>query len=1029
MQVLVLEILHTIWDSNNIHFLVETLEDVYEKPHQNFVRKLISNDNLTTRTVSQIVKILKIIGFEGRDQKIFQISNLNLYLPEQENNQISFSETFSEVNSNEFKLKRYSVDTITFTPIEVMDFLLEQDSSKYNFLKFSDSTEYWSDVTKYVLNLISKEKFLPYIHIVSKNSDTTSFIGKWKASIDSREKAQFLDLIHSLPIYYKNMIKCDLPESELVKNFIDQMIDGFVRNKLHVHLPQREIIIDKDEISNLTRKWFESLFINTTTPIIVKTSLFNLFSGIIKSWLNSATQPLLEKQFRTCFKLDPPEEGEKEWKIRFFLQSEKDLSLLIPAEKIWNYSSNTLEFLTEKFENPQERLLIDLAKASIFYPKIEDCFKSQFPIDIPLTKREAFLFLENTAPILETNDFSLLLPAWWKNPVEKIRLRANLSNEYNSTSDSLFKLNEFLKFEWEVAIGDSSLSIEEFERLSELKIPFVRLRGKWIRFDSNEVQDIIEKVKSNYNQITFGEALHLSLLEDLERNNSLDLEINDNGLFDSIKTKFGSSSTIVKIDTPVKFNGILRHYQIDGFSWINYLKDFGFGACLADDMGLGKTIQIIAFLQYEIEQSKNDLPSLLICPTSIVGNWFKEIKRFAPNLKAYIYHGSNRPNKTDFENIVRDYDLIITTYNLAQRDKNTLSTISWENLILDEAQNIKNPQAKQTRAIKNLVSVYRIALTGTPIENRLSEVWSIMDFLNPGYLGSLKEFNDKFVTTIEKDFNSTKREELARIIQPFILRRLKTDPSIIQDLPEKIENNIYCSLKEEQAILYEAIVKDLFNQLNEAEGIQRKGLVLATITKLKQICNHPAQFMHEKKLKLDGRSCKFERLEEMLQEILENNEKALIFTQYKELGTLLQKYLEKKLNCNLLFLSGDTPQKSRDEMVRNFQSNDGPKLFILSIKAGGVGLNLTAANHVFHIDRWWNPAVENQATDRAFRIGQEKNVIVHKFVCIGTLEESIDQLIEQKKELAGSIISTGDAWLTELSTEDLRNVLSLRAVL
>ncbi|MHA1157099.1 MAG: DEAD/DEAH box helicase, partial [Candidatus Heimdallarchaeota archaeon] len=415
----------------------------------------------------------------------------------------------------------------------------------------------------------------------------------------------------------------------------------------------------------------------------------------------------------------------------------------------------------------------------------------------------------------------------------------------------------------------------------------------------------------------------------------------------------------------------------------------------------------------------------------IVGNWLREINRFAPTLNALIYHGPERPNSEDFERILETYDIVITTYNLAQRDFSTLSTIEWYNIILDEAQNIKNPHAKQTRAIKKLESKYKIALTGTPIENRLSELWSIIDFLNPGYLSSLKAFNDNYIQPIEKNFDKNKINHLSKIIQPFILRRLKTDKSIINDLPEKMEYNVYCSLTEEQAILYEAVIKDLFEQLNTAQGIQRKGLVLATITKLKQICNHPAQFMHEGAKKLDNRSCKFERLEEMLEEVLSNKEKALIFTQYKELGKMLQIYLAKKFSIKPLFLSGDTSQKNREKMIQAFQDEDNPespKLFILSIKAGGVGLNLTAANHVFHIDRWWNPAVENQATDRVFRIGQKKNVMVHKFVCIGTLEESIDHLIKQKIGLANAVISSGGSFMTELTLDDLRNVLSLRTI-
>ncbi|NHJ33046.1 MAG: DEAD/DEAH box helicase, partial [Asgard group archaeon] len=406
----------------------------------------------------------------------------------------------------------------------------------------------------------------------------------------------------------------------------------------------------------------------------------------------------------------------------------------------------------------------------------------------------------------------------------------------------------------------------------------------------------------------------------------------------------------------------------------------------------------------------------------------REIQRFAPSLATMIHHGPKRILDNRFIGTASGYDLIITTYQLAQRDFDILTQINWSTIVIDEAQNIKNPKTKQSRKIKKLNSNYRIALTGTPIENRLTELWSILDFLNPGYLGSLRKFKESYVNPIENKQNSQILNQLAKLVQPFILRRLKTDPAIIEDLPEKSEFKVYCSMTEEQCILYEAVVKDLIKRLSVAQGISRKGLILGALTKLKQICNHPVQFMHEESIDLKDRSGKLNRLKEMLTEVLDNNEKALIFTQYAELGQLLKDYLQEVLSEEVLLLFGGTPQKEREELIKRFQNQAecSPNVFILSIKAGGVGLNLTAANHVFHFDRWWNPSVENQATDRAFRIGQEKNVFVHKFISVGTLEENIDRLIEQKKELADSVIGTGESWLTEMSTEQLREILSLR---
>lgn len=407
---------------------------------------------------------------------------------------------------------------------------------------------------------------------------------------------------------------------------------------------------------------------------------------------------------------------------------------------------------------------------------------------------------------------------------------------------------------------------------------------------------------------------------------------------------------------------------------------------------------------------------------SILGNWQHELEHFAPILNVMIHHGTNRLTDT-FAEEARKHDLVITTYALAHRDEKTLSKVFWQHIILDEAQNIKNPSARQTQAIKRLKSQHRIALTGTPVENRLSELWSIMDFLNPGYMGSRESFRKNFTLPVEKYRNKERAAKLRHLIQPFVLRRLKTDSLIIKDLPDKVASKVYNNLTPEQGSLYEAVVKEMIEKIESSAGIERKGLVLATLTKLKQICDHPALFLQDGS-SLNGRSGKLTRLEEMLDEVIAEGDKALIFTQFAGMGAILRSHLQDALGCEVLFLHGGTPKKMRDLMIQRFQE-DMPPLFILSLKAGGFGLNLTAANHVFHFDRWWNPAVENQATDRAFRIGQKKNVFVHKFVTIGTLEERIDAMIEAKKELSDMIIATGESWLTELSTDELREIFTL----
>ncbi|MBN1954149.1 MAG: DEAD/DEAH box helicase, partial [Anaerolineae bacterium] len=482
-----------------------------------------------------------------------------------------------------------------------------------------------------------------------------------------------------------------------------------------------------------------------------------------------------------------------------------------------------------------------------------------------------------------------------------------------------------------------------------------------------------------------------------------------------------------ELPPPRGLAGELRPYQLRGYSWLAFLRKWGMGSCLADDMGLGKTIQAIALLLRERERAGDGVPpALVICPTSVVGNWKREINRFAPGLRVMVHHGGDRARGEDFVATAQAHDVVVCTYGLARRDADDLKQISWSDVILDEAQNIKNPHARQTQAVRSLQAANRVALTGTPVENRLSELWSIMQFLNPGFLGSQAGFRQAFALPIERYQDKTATERLKGLVGPFILRRVKTDATIIQDLPDKLEMKVYCDLTAEQATLYEAVVKESLERIeSEEEGIQRRGVVLGALMRLKQVCNHPAQFLGDGSV-LAGRSGKLDRLGEMLEEALSVGDRALVFTQFAEMGHMLRAHLQSLFGVEVLFLHGGTPQKQRDRMVARFQQGHDAPVFVLSLKAGGTGLNLTAANHVFHFDRWWNPAVENQATDRAFRIGQTRDVQAHKFICAGTLEERIDALIESKKALAESVVGAGENWLTELSTDELRDVMQLR---
>ena len=628
----------------------------------------------------------------------------------------------------------------------------------------------------------------------------------------------------------------------------------------------------------------------------------------------------------------------------------------------------------------------------------------------------------------------------------KLRLK-DFPQKSSNVGPGFFSLDSIVEYDWQLSLGENELTEAEFAELSRLKVPLIQVRGQWMELRPQDIEaaiDFFQKKKDR--KMTLAEALRLVLGQGLGSGSGSDLLGSATEAKSSLPVLGFEAEGRIKeilaslsdpgghmeaVRTPWDFCGTLRPYQLRGVSWLMYLNHLGLGACLADDMGLGKTIELIAFLLSEREElgggRQDNLrsgPVLLVCPMSVAGNWQREMERFAPDLRVLMHHGLGRLTGQNFIEGAEKADVVVTTYALAQRDEEDLSAVYWSHIVLDEAQSIKNQSARQTQSIKRLKAKQKIALTGTPVENRLSELWSIMDFLNPGYMGSFDSFRRDFVLPIEK-YNSKSRSQVLRsLIQPFVLRRLKTDATVISDLPDKLEMKVNYNLTAEQATLYAAVVDEMLARIESTEGMERRGLILATLTKLKQVCNHPALLLQDGS-SLEGRSGKLSRLEEMLEEVVASGDRALVFTQFAGMGAMLRHQIQEKLGVEALFLHGKTTRSQREEMIQRFQAGRSP-IFILSLKAGGFGLNLTAANHVFHFDRWWNPAVENQATDRAFRIGQKKNVFVHKFVCLGTLEERIDQMIEQKKALAESVIGTGETWLTELSNEALKELLSLR---
>jgi len=1031
---LLLDILHSIWDANQLHIWSEVLGDTQDNSKYTLTQQLRQDrKHPYSGSFSQILQVLKQINVKSNVTEDIDTNWLVLNIPTLSNRPIP-SETKRIADPEKVSLDYWQINSLTPRIFNVIDFYSSLPEIPPSNVIYSDSINYWREVVKLALDILKQGAYIPSVSIAKRNEHQVVFQGKWKALIVGANKSKFNDLVEIMPNYCQAITNIEMQPDNMVLSFINQVIDSFLRKKLTVFIPNSNLP-ENEFISDITNDWFSSLYEQEPKKLIYSVDKFNFFFGMIKAWLKGFQQYGFYSNFRTCFKLEPPSEEETLWKLDIYLQNETDANLIIPAEDVWKYQTDTIDFLETRYENPQERLIADLAKAAEIYHKLSNSLETTFPVGISLTKDEAFAFLNRYSEELDSNGFGIMLPSWWNQAENAISidLFPEEKDAKEKSSYNLFNMCSLVNFDWRIAIGDLQLTPNEFEQLSTLKVPFVKLRGKWVRLNLDELDDALSFFEEYYGNLQLRDVLQMEADEDFVDDFLPTVTIDKNAiLLDKIQRVI-KKSQLTMLEPPEAFQGELRPYQITGFSWLVYLRNVGFGACLADDMGLGKTIQVIAMLLHEIE-TYNEIepkqPSIIICPTSIIGNWYKELKRFAPSLSAYIHHGSSRVNGYEFELVAQNHDVIITTYNLAYRDFSTVSRITWSNIILDEAQNVKNPDSKQARTIKKLQGTNRIALTGTPIENRLLELWSIFDFLNPRYLGLRSEFSQKYIGPIEKNQNEQKSEQLARVIQPFILRRLKTDPDIIKDLPEKIESKVYCSLTEEQAILYEAVVKHLIKSLDEVDGIKRKGIILSALTKLKQICNHPSHFNHDFSKELEHRSGKFDRLTEMVEEVLSNNEKVLIFTQYTEFGEALQYWLQDRFKKRVLFLHGRVPQKQREVLIQDFQDVDSnTNIFILSIRAGGVGINLTAANHVFHVDRWWNPSVENQATDRAYRIGQEKNVFVYKFISNGTLEENIDKLIDEKRKLADTIISTGESFVTELSTDKLRELISLKKMI
>jgi superfamily II DNA or RNA helicase len=733
-------------------------------------------------------------------------------------------------------------------------------------------------------------------------------------------------------------------------------------------------------------------------------------------------------RLRACFRLELPEADRDPFVLRFLLQSPDDPSLLVAASEVWRTRGRSLTRLGRAFRDPEESLLEALGRAARLFAPIVRALEDARPESIPLDPKAAWTVLGEGAVALAEAGFGVVVPGELTAAGQRrLRLRMRVAGSAKVAGvvagAAKLGLEELLSVNWEAAIGDDALSARELGALARQKAPLVRFRGAWVAIDPRELGGIQKRLAGGPSRMAAREALVAVLAGEAQQGDRT-VAVTASGVWGGLLEKLRSGSAS-QLGAPKSLVATLRPYQERGLHWLASMSSLGLGACLADDMGLGKTMQLLAFLLYRLEHAPRDeRPALLIAPTSVLGNWEREVERFAPSLRMVRHYGAARarsmkalPNAPG--------TLVLTSYGLLRRDAELLSKLDWAVVALDEAQNIKNAVSATARAARSLRADQRFALTGTPVENRLAELWSILEFANPGLLGPLDKFRREFALPIERYGNDTAAARLRRIVSPFILRRLKSDPSVIQDLPPKHEMKVVCTLTREQATLYKAVVDEELRQIEKAHGIQRKGRVLALLSFTKQICNHPAQYLGESG-PLAKRSGKLARLTEMLEEAVLAGDKALVFTQFREMGDKLVEHLAASLGVEISFLHGGTPKRARDDLVRRFQEEPhGPRVFVLSVKAGGTGLNLTAANHVFHFDRWWNPAVEDQATDRAYRIGQRRAVQVHKLVCAGTVEEKVDRVLEHKRALASKVVASGEQWITELDSGALRDLFSL----
>ena len=933
---------------------------------------------------------------------------------------------------------------------------------------YSNSIKTWAFLTKLIFELLNKGQFVPILESISENS----YIGQWRLLLKSKsDNERFKTIMNNsswlafnLPsnFYLENGgYKTDglWHPSYVFSNFIDYVGDYLIRSTLikgkfksFQEFYSTEIKKENDPDYKLgwDYKFLKSL-LKKDPKFTVNEYYETILPQIVKNWVQSAQAFTIKQGISFNLELQYPENPEEDWPLSFSV-SFQDEANPIPLKELWEGKSKRKKDIMKFFDDDEhylEVILRAVGAASKIFPPIKRALFEKIPHEVELSSTEVMEFLKYPKDLLIQSGFNIVLPEAFtmggrKRLSARLVIRSKDSKKVDkgtsSVIPSLFDINSMLEYKWEATLEGQKVSEEEFQQLINSPAPLINWKGTWILIDRQDMK-ALKNVKESGTK-SYMEALKLGLTGKMQLPESgNEYEVVVEGVLSDIIVRLQSIDSFHEISCPNSFNGVLRPYQQEGLTWMGNMTRFNFGLCLADDMGLGKTIQVIAFLLYLKQEHEKDFGSILIvCPTSVLFNWKREFNKFAPDLEVVLHHGPDRVKTLSrIRKYLNNHQIILTSYGTVRNDIDLLQTIPFSGVIIDESQNIKNYASQQTQAILKLQSQFRIGLSGTPIENRLLELWTLFEFLNPGLLGTKSEFQNNYILPIERFQDTGAIDKLTLITSPFILRRVKSDKSIINDLPEKNEIKVYVELSKEQVKLYQELVEKSLQEIaNESSNKRKKqGLVLGLLVKLKQICNHPLQYVKngstlindEKELKVFlSRSKKLRRLLEMTEEVISNGEKILIFTQFKQMGDLLLRVLEQKYDFDILYFHGSVPESKRREIVDEFQSEDidSPPIMILSLKAGGTGLNLTRGTTVFHYDRWWNPQTETQATDRAYRIGQKSRVNVYKFITVGTIEEKIDKLLEEKKELAESIIkASGESWVSDLSDDKLKELLLL----